>query len=65
MEELGPSQRIWNRIPAIIFNSLFHEVGIGRAEEPFSLCLVGKVNYDEPGGDGNELSKKSFNDLLR
>jgi hypothetical protein len=65
LEELPPSQRIRSRVRTISLNAIFNKGSLLAGEEALRLSLVGKVDYDEPGADRDNLGQKSFNDLIR
>lgn len=61
--ENSPSQNIRYGIPSIFLYPSFYEVGVILSQETFLVSFVGKVDDDEPCGNGNDLNGEALNDL--
>lgn len=55
LEELGPCQRVGLRVSSVDFDARFDKIRLTSGEKLFPLSLVGKVDDEEPGDDGDDL----------
>lgn len=63
LEELGPCQRVGLSVSSVDFDARFDEIRLTSREKLFPLSLVGKIDYEEPGDDGDDLCQQTLNDL--